>query len=113
MDDDLYARLNAKDRKRFTTWARAATKGVVESAVFLQLFNAEALTSGNDLAYALQLGAAILLDKPIVIVAPEGSVIPQKLQAVARSIQFFIPGNEESTLPATKRALEAAGVVRH
>lgn len=110
---DFYERFSAADRKMFTEWARAATKGVADSAVFLQLFNATALTNGNDLAYALQLGAAILLDKPIVIIAPEGSTIPSKLEAVARSIQFFIAHDEQSMMLATKRALEAAGIVEH
>jgi hypothetical protein len=104
---------SAADRKKFETWARAATKGVADSAVFLQLFNAKALTEANDLAYALQLGAAILLDKPIVIIAAEGSTIPPKLEAVAQSIQFFIANDENSMMLATKRALEAAGVVQH
>jgi hypothetical protein len=110
---DFYQKFNAADRKKFATWARAATKGVVDSAVFLQLFNAKALTDGNDLAYALQLGAAILLDKPIVIIAPHGSVIPSKLEAIARSIQFFIANDQQSMMLATKRALEAAGIVEH
>jgi hypothetical protein len=79
---EIFTTLSAADRRTFTKWARAATKGVADSAVFLQIFNATALTDGNDLAYALQLGAAILLDKPIVIVAPEGSEIPAKLKAI-------------------------------
>jgi hypothetical protein len=112
MPPETFSRMSAADRRKFTKWARAATKGVAGSAVFLQIFNATALTDGNDLTYALQLGAAILLDKPIVIVAPEGSEIPSKLKAIATSIQFFIPDDEASTMLAVKRALHAAGVVR-
>ena len=105
--------MTPKQEREFLKWAKAATKGVTESAVFLQLFNAQALTDGKDLAYALQLGAAILLDKPIVIIAPEGSVVPPKLQAIARSVQYFIANDPQSMMLATRRALEAAGIVEH
>jgi len=37
----------------------------------------------------LQLGLAILLDKPIMVVAPNGTPIPETLRKVAHSIDFF------------------------
>jgi hypothetical protein len=113
VSDDFFDDLTGQQRQAFTQWARRATRGVKGSTVFLQLFNAKALTDGQDLAYALQLGAAILLNKPIVIIAPEGSAVPAKLQALATSVQYFIPDDKESMLLATRRALEAADAVEH
>jgi hypothetical protein len=92
-----------KQDHEFVEWARAATKGVTESASFMQLF-AE---------YALQLGAAILQNKPLVILAPEGADVPSKLRAAADSVQFYVRDDKQSIELAARRGLEAIGVVRH
>jgi hypothetical protein len=85
---------------------------VKESATFLQLYTPN-FDPQKDPAYALQLGAAILLDKPLVIIAPEGVTVPPKLRAVADAIQFYVEGDMPSMEQATRRALEAIGVVKH
>jgi len=101
-----------KDRRQFEEWARRALKGVKGSTMFLQLFTPN-FDPAKDPAYALQLGAAILLDKPLIILAPEGAVIPPKLRAIASSLQFFVPDDPASMELATRRGLEAIGAVKH
>ncbi len=101
-----------KARREFESWARRALKGVKQSTMFLQLYT-PTFDPAKDPAYALQLGAAILLDKPIVIIAPEGATVPPKLRAIAASLQFFVPGDAQSCQLATRRALEAIGAVQH
>lgn len=54
-----------------------------ESAIFLNLFSPE---MSKQVLPCLQLGLAIMLDKPIVIVAPEGREIPNNLRCVAAAI---------------------------
>jgi hypothetical protein len=39
--------------------------------------------SDFDIDFAVQIGAAILLEKPLLVVVPEGRVLPPKLAAVA------------------------------
>jgi hypothetical protein len=100
------------DRHLFEQWARRALKGVQESATFVQLYT-PTFDPAKDPAYALQLGAAILLDRPIIILAPEGATIPPKLRAIANSLQFFLPDDPASCERATRRGLEAIGLVKH
>jgi hypothetical protein len=100
------------DRRLFEEWARRALQGVKESATFLQIYNAK-FDPYEDPAYALQLGAAILLDRPIVIITPEGTTVPPKLAAIASSLQFYVPDDQESMYLATRRGLEAVGAVTH
>jgi hypothetical protein len=107
--------MKPKHRRDLEQWARRGMKGVKESSVFLQLFSPTVTeaTLAKEAIYVLQLGAAVLLDKPIIIVAPEGAVIPLKLRAIAASIQFYLPDDMESCALATRRALEAIGMVAH
>ena len=84
-------------------WERAARKTVQQidgSAVVISLVpHADEL----DIHYALQLGAAIMLDKPIIGVARPGTKIPRKLMRV---IDELIEVDLESE--HGKRALEKA-----
>lgn len=104
--------MDRKDRRTFEQWARRAMKGVKESATFIQLY-APDFDPAKDPAYALQLGAAILLDKPLVVLAPEGATIPPKLRAIASTVQFFVRDDALSMELATRRGLEAIGLVKH
>lgn len=59
-------------------WTRRVTKGQRESAVFLNLWSDTMATDpSRDPVPVMQLGYAMLLDKPIVIIAPHGSRIPE------------------------------------
>jgi hypothetical protein len=73
-------------------------EGIQKSAVFMQLF------TGNyerDPMALIQMALAILMDKPFLIIAPEGTPINDKLRRVADDIAFFVPGDEEGLKAAT------------
>ena len=97
----------------FEAWARRATQGVVSSHVYLGLklptFDHDALV--KDPEVALQLGAAILLGRPIVFVMEDGTNIPPALQRVAAALETYTPGDEASLKRATIRALTKAGAL--
>jgi len=51
----------------------------------------------------LQMGLAVYLDKPIVILAPRGTLIPGNLRAMATAIEEFDPADPDTLLAATER----------
>lgn len=51
----------------------------------------------------IQMGLAVYLDKPIVILAPKGSLIPANLRAMATAIEDFDPTDPASIEAATER----------
>ena len=55
----------------------------------------------------------MLLDKPIVVLAPHGSRIPENVQRAAKAIEYFDRGDQASLHAATLRALKAVGVEAH
>jgi hypothetical protein len=63
-----------KELQRLKEWTRQVTRGQRESAVFMNLWSdTMARDPSGDPVPVMQLGYAMLLDKPIVIVAPHGS----------------------------------------
>ena len=67
------------------------------------------------LRFAKRATAGIDLDgKPLLLVAPTGCELPEKLRAAATVVEFYTLGDTESCKAATQRALEACGLpVRH
>ncbi len=93
-------------------WAQTATRGIAESSIFLQLFSQGMADDPlDDPIPVIQLGYAILKDLPIVIVAPRGARIPEKLRRMADTVAFYDREDEESLQVAVKEALREAGVV--
>lgn len=75
---------------------------IKQSSVFMSLF------TGNfekDPQCALELGIAILLDKPILLLAPKGTKIPRALERAATGISFYNPDDPKDTEEAAKRLL--------
>jgi hypothetical protein len=92
-----------------TRWVRAAIEGVVTSQVFLALklpFRDPAALR-RDPQIAAQLGAALLLDRPIVFLVEEGTTLPARIRAIADRVETFTPGDTASLKRATMRALTA------
>lgn len=103
--------MNPKELQRLKDWTRQVTRGQRESAVFLDLWSdVMADDPSAQPVPVMQLGYAMLLDKPIVIVAPHGSRIPDNVKRVARTIEFYDRGNDASLHAATIRAMKAAGL---
>jgi hypothetical protein len=103
--------MNEHDLRRLQDWTRKVTRGQRESAVFLNLWSDSMATEpSSDPVPVMQLGYAMLLDKPIVILAPHGSRIPENVRRCARVIAFYDHDNMDSMHAATIRALKAAGL---
>ena len=85
--------MDEKDLRRFKEWAVKATRGLADSDVFMSLLSPDI---ENDPVPVIQIGYALLLDKPITLLVPEGMTIPENLKKVAVAIEFFEPGNEAS-----------------
>ncbi len=103
--------LTKQELQQLSAWTRQVTRGQRESAVFLDLWNDKMATDpSSDPVPIMQLGYAMLLDKPIVVIAPHGSTIPENVTRVARAVEFFDRDNMDSLHAATLRALKAAGV---
>lgn len=78
--------LNDDDQRAWDEWVesfrRDALGKIIGSGVFLSL-----LAHGEwDVKFCAELGTAIMLDKPIAIVAYPGTDVPDKLRAVAEEI---------------------------
>jgi hypothetical protein len=85
---DWLGKLTPDERARWEAFVehfrRDALQKIAGSAAFV------ALASGGDLdvKFAMELGAAILLDKPVVVVAQPGTPLPAKLRAIADRVVF-------------------------
>lgn len=75
---------------------------IQKSGMFLQIY-AEDQT--KDPIALIQLALAILMDKPLLILAPEGTRINDKLRRVADDITFFVPGDPEQLKAVTVKML--------
>jgi hypothetical protein len=74
------------DVRTLQEWAERVTTGQKDSAVFLSLWSDALLKPEDEPVPIFQLGYAMVLDKPIVIVAPEGSRIPTNVRRAARAV---------------------------
>src|ERR1044072_9412530 len=98
--------------KDFLRWAKQATARIDRSGIMLGVLRAD--QSGARLEFAIQVGHCLLENKPLVLIAPHGANIPEKLRVAASAVEVFDPTNEHSLMDAPQRALAAVGLpVRH
>lgn len=79
-------------------------EGLSGSTTFCLLFNERML---EEVIPVIQMGLAVYLDKPIVILAPKGALIPANLRAMATAIEEFDPKDEASLHAATERLVRS------
>lgn len=72
--------------KRLLAAAKESAERIEQSEIFMALFN-DAMRS--DPVCLMQIGLAIYMDKPIFVLVPEGTEIPNNLLSVARRIEYF------------------------
>ncbi len=93
-----------KTDKALKEAARRNFEMISGSKTFCVLFNEKML---DEVIPLMQMGLAVYLDKPIVILAPKGSLIPQNLRAMAVGIAEFDPNDEKSLEAAAQRLIDA------
>jgi hypothetical protein len=101
--------LTNKERRQLEGWARRAVHGVDESAIYCAILADGPLDQGR-IEFTLQLGHALLTDKPIIVTVPHGVALPAKLAAVADHVVRFDPANKESMMPGLTAALTKLGI---
>lgn len=75
-----------KVTKELREATRRNFEGLSGSKTFVCLFNERMV---DEVLPLLQMGLAVYLDKPIVILAPKGALIPANLRAMATAIEEF------------------------
>jgi hypothetical protein len=103
-------RMSRRDRDRIAAevaeaaWAAHVKQSLYpkirESAVFLSL-----VPDDPDPQVCLQLGAAIFLDKPILLVCPRGRTIPSGLRRIAHAIVEDVDLESEAGQAAIHEAI--------
>ena len=76
-----------------------------ESAFCLTLFT-EDYAKGLD--SMLQFACAVMLDKPLFLMVPNGVKIPKHVEKIADGIERYDPDNKDSMEQATHRLLQKA-----
>jgi hypothetical protein len=85
--------------QRLKDAAKRSFEGIQEAATFLALFSDD---MREDPICLMQMGLAVYLNKPIVLLVPEGVEVPENLLMMARKIEYFRRDPEDMT------SLEAA-----
>lgn len=74
------------------------------SRSFCLLFNEHMV---EEVIPLLQMGLAVYLDKPIVILAPAGTLLGANLRAMATAIEYYDPEDAASFEAATDRLVRS------
>ena len=91
--------------EQLIAWAKAATKGLRESAVFINLWDAKMHNDPfDDPMPLIQMGYSIFLDKPIVVLAPRGAELPSHLVRCADVVEYYDRSDQESMEAAIRSA---------
>lgn len=84
---------------------KRSLEGMQGSRIFMSLFTDN---FKKDPKCLMQLGLAVMLDKPIYLVAPKGTVIPGNLIRMAEHIEFADFSDPKNIEAASKRVMAAA-----
>lgn len=86
MRGDWLSELGGEDRKAWDAFVdhvrRETVHGIDESAFVMSVVP----TDEVDVKFAVELGLAIMLDKPLLIVAQPGAHVPERLRQVAGKV---------------------------
>jgi hypothetical protein len=96
------------DIEALRAWAARALHGVEECHIFNMLWSPSILDIRREPAAALQFAAAVLLDKPIYVLVPEGEALPPRVQLLATGVEYYTRGDADSLKRATIRLLSKA-----
>jgi len=79
--------------------AKSSGKRIEESHIYMSL-----VTDGykEDPKCALELGIALLLDKPIALMVCKGTQVPENLKKVAKAIEYFDPDDRDDVRRASQ-----------
>lgn len=81
--------MNEEEQKYWDERLKVNTDALKDSAIFLELWSKGIQ---KDPLACMQLGLCMMLDKPIYILAEEGTEIPKNMLLVAKGIKYYEPG---------------------
>jgi len=87
--------------------AKSSGKQIEDSHLYMSL-----VTDGykEDPKCALELGIAILLDKPIALMVKNGTKVPENLKKVSSAISYFDPEDKADMQRASVEIMDAMGI---
>jgi hypothetical protein len=100
----------------FVAWARRATAGIDQSTSMIGIVDWTKSDRDSDRywTFAIQLGRCLLEGKPLLLIVPTGTEVPERLRLAASAVEFYVDGDDVSVTAACKRAFESIGVfVKH
>lgn len=100
------------DHPDFGPWARRAVAGLKDSACMVGVLDDSPELADARYEFQLQIGHCLVADKPVILLVPHGTRIPEKLRVAATVIEYYEFGNQDSLHAATTRALKAIGIER-
>ena len=109
--DQLVESFDEEDMVKFTDSLRMhlyrVGQGLKDSEHFISIFTEEYM---KDPLCLVQLGMAVMLDKPIFLMVEEGmwDTLPKNLKAIAKGMTPFKKGDRESMIKSSKELLEYA-----
>lgn len=92
-----------KINKALRDATRRNFEGLSGSATFCLLWNDKMV---EEVIPIIQMGLAVYLDKPIVILVPKGATVPGNLRAMATGIEEFDPADAASLQAAMERLVQ-------
>jgi hypothetical protein len=101
------------DDPEFLRFAKRVTAGIDDSGLMLGIYDERGKGTVQWYAFALQIGRCLMDGKPLLLIVPTGSEIPDKLRAAATVVEYYTLGDLTSCELATKRALAVAGLPVH
>ncbi len=97
-----------REWKRFVTHARKTVKQMQDSAVTLVI--GPDILNPPDIDFLLQIGASVLMEKPLLVVVPEGRTLPPKLERIADRVIVADYKDGERIQEAIKRFMTDFGL---
>jgi hypothetical protein len=100
-------RLNELDpiRPELEKWIEGTAQKMGDSAICLSIFTKDYKKGIDSL---LQFAVAVMLDKPIYLLAPDNVTIPEHIKKIASSIEVYKEGDGQGFEAAAQRLLATA-----
>lgn len=92
-----------KINKRLRDATQRNYEALSGSTVFCCLFNDKMV---KEVLPLIQMGLAVYLDKPIILLVPKGSTVPGNLRAMATAVEEFDPADESTLNAAVERLVQ-------
>lgn len=97
--------MDKEDLEQLQKAVRSSGEKIEKSTIFLSIFSEN---YDREPQTILQFGLAILMDKPIFLVVPNGVKVPKNVERLAIGIEYFDYDDKASLEAATARIIEKA-----